>query len=80
MNRFYLGLKRGTLQKSVYPLEGSVTIGRSGENDITLVDFDVSHVVPEKNALKLGIDFVETPAEDKMKLQKFLYGQTHTIG
>ena len=42
MNRFYLCLKRGTLQKSVYPLEGSVTIGRSGENDITLVDFDVS--------------------------------------
>ena len=42
MNRFYLGLKRGTLQKSVYPLEGSMTIGRSGENDITLMDFDVS--------------------------------------
>ena len=42
MNRFYLGLKRGTLQKSVYPLEGSMTIGRSGENDITLLDFDVS--------------------------------------
>jgi len=42
MNRFYLCLKRGTLQKSVYPLEGSITIGRSGENDITLVDSDVS--------------------------------------
>ena len=42
MNRFYLCLKRGTLQQSVYPLEGSMTIGRSGENDITLVDFDVS--------------------------------------
>ena len=42
MSRFYLGLKRGTLQKSVYPLEGSMTIGRSGENDITLMDFDVS--------------------------------------
>jgi pSer/pThr/pTyr-binding forkhead associated (FHA) protein len=42
MNRFYLCLKRGTLQISVYPLEGSITIGRSGENDITLVDSDVS--------------------------------------
>ena len=43
MNRFYLGLKRGTLQKSVYPLpEGSITLGRSLENDITLVDFNIS--------------------------------------
>lgn len=42
MNRFYLCLKRGTLQKSIYPLEGSITIGRGGDNDITLVDFDVS--------------------------------------
>ena len=40
----------------------------------------VRHVVHEKNALKLGVDFVDTSAEDKKKLQKFLYGQTHTIG
>ena len=43
MNRFYLCLERGTLQKSVYPLESSMTIGRSGKNDVTLLDFDVSH-------------------------------------
>jgi len=29
--------------------------------------------------VKLGVDFVDTPAEDKKKLQKFLYGQTQTI-
>jgi hypothetical protein len=27
----------------------------------------------------LGVDFVDTPAEDKKKLQKFLYGQTQDI-
>ena len=42
MKRFYLGLKRDKLQKSVYPLEGSISIGRSPENDITLVDYNVS--------------------------------------
>ncbi len=42
MKRFYLGLKREKLQKSIYPLEGSVSIGRSPENDITLVDYNVS--------------------------------------
>ncbi|MGD8916377.1 MAG: cyclic nucleotide-binding domain-containing protein, partial [Syntrophobacterales bacterium] len=42
MQRFYLGLKRDKLQKSIYPLEGSLSIGRSAENDITLVDWEVS--------------------------------------
>jgi len=42
VKRFYLGLKRDTLQKSIYPLEGSVSIGRNPENDITLVDCNVS--------------------------------------
>jgi CRP-like cAMP-binding protein len=42
VKRFYLGLKRGKLQKSVYPLEGSVSIGRSPENDIALADYNVS--------------------------------------
>ena len=42
MKRFYLALKRNNLQKSIYPLEGSVSIGRSPENDITLVDYNVS--------------------------------------
>ena len=42
MKRFYLGLKRDTLQKSIYPLEGSVSIGRNPENDIALADYNVS--------------------------------------
>ena len=42
MKRFYLGLKRDKLQKSVYPLEGSINIGRSPENDIVLADYNVS--------------------------------------
>jgi CRP-like cAMP-binding protein len=42
VKRFYLGLKRDKLQKSVYPLEGSVNIGRSPENDIALADYNVS--------------------------------------
>jgi CRP-like cAMP-binding protein len=42
VKRFYLGLKRDKLQKSVYPLEGSISIGRSPENDITLMDYNVS--------------------------------------
>ena len=42
MKKFYLALKRNKLQKSIYPLEGSVSIGRSPENDITLVDYNVS--------------------------------------
>ena len=39
----------------------------------------VRHVVPGENTVKLGVDFVDTPAEDKKKLQKFLYGQTQDI-
>jgi CRP-like cAMP-binding protein len=42
MKKYYLGLKRGSLQQSIYPLGGSVTIGRSSENDIALVDWEVS--------------------------------------
>jgi len=42
VKRFYLGLKRANLQKSIYPLEGSVSIGRSPENDIALADYNVS--------------------------------------
>ena len=42
MKRYYLGLKRDKLLTSIYPLEGSVSIGRSPENDITLVDYNVS--------------------------------------
>lgn len=42
MKRIYLGLTRESYQNSVYPLEGSMTIGRGYENDITLVDWEVS--------------------------------------
>jgi CRP-like cAMP-binding protein len=42
VKRFYLGLKRDKLQKSVYPLEGSISIGRSPENDIALGDYNIS--------------------------------------
>ena len=42
MKKFYLGLNREGLQKSVYPLMGSITIGRSLENDVILVDWQVS--------------------------------------
>ena len=42
MKRIYLGLTRESYQNSVYPLEGSVTIGRGYENDITLIDWEVS--------------------------------------
>ena len=41
MKRYYLGLKRNKLLTSIYPLEGSVSIGCSPENDITLVDYNV---------------------------------------
>jgi CRP-like cAMP-binding protein len=42
VKKFYLGLEKGSFQKSIYPLEGSMIIGRSSENDITLVDRTVS--------------------------------------
>jgi CRP-like cAMP-binding protein len=42
VKRFYLGLRRDKLQTSIYPLEGSVSIGRSPENDIALADYNVS--------------------------------------
>ena len=42
MKRFYLCQENGELQKSIYPLEGSKTIGRGGENDIALADWEVS--------------------------------------
>ena len=42
MNKSYLALKEGLTQKSVYPLKGSMTIGRRSENDITVLDWTVS--------------------------------------
>jgi c-di-GMP-binding flagellar brake protein YcgR len=39
----------------------------------------VRHVSREKNTVKLGVVFVDTSAQDKEKLQRFLYGQTQTI-
>ena len=42
MKKHYLALERGLVQKSIYPLEGLMTIGRSSQNDITLMDWTVS--------------------------------------
>jgi CRP-like cAMP-binding protein len=42
MKKYYLALERGLFQKSIYPLERSVTIGRSSQHEITLVDYAVS--------------------------------------
>ena len=44
MKRFYLCQEKGELQKSIYPIEESMTIGRSVENDITLADWDVARL------------------------------------
>jgi len=42
MKKYYLILERKGIQKSLFPLEGSVTIGRSSSNEITLADRAVS--------------------------------------
>jgi CRP-like cAMP-binding protein len=42
MKKYYLALEKGLLPKSIYPLEGPVTIGRSSENTIRLTDKMVS--------------------------------------
>ena len=42
MKKCYLAREKGLLQKSIYPLEGSATIGRSSQNDITLSDLSIS--------------------------------------
>lgn len=42
MKRYYLILEKKGIQKSLFPLEGSVTIGRSSKNEITLPDRAVS--------------------------------------
>ena len=42
MKKYYLILEKEQAQKSVFPLEGSVTIGRSSKNEITLSDRAVS--------------------------------------
>ena len=42
MSRYYLILEKEQTQKSIFPLEGSVTIGRSSKSEITLADRAVS--------------------------------------
>ncbi len=42
MKRNYLVSEKGLFQKSIYPLESNVTIGRSSENDITISDLSIS--------------------------------------
>jgi hypothetical protein len=42
MKKYYLILENEQMQKSIFPLEGSVTIGRSSKCEITLTDHAVS--------------------------------------
>jgi len=42
MQKCYLVSEKGLFQKSIYPLDRSVTIGRSAENDITITDLSIS--------------------------------------
>jgi CRP-like cAMP-binding protein len=42
MKRSYLVSEKGQFQKSIYPLESNVTIGRGSENDITISDLSIS--------------------------------------
>ena len=42
MRKYYLVLENKQVQKSIFPLEGSVTIGRSSKSEITLADQAVS--------------------------------------
>ena len=38
MKQSYLAFEIGSMQKTIYPLLGQTTIGRSGDNTITLPD------------------------------------------
>ena len=42
MKEYYLILEKGLVKKSIYPLSGSVTVGRGPENDINIIDWEVS--------------------------------------
>ena len=42
MKKCYLVSEKGLFHKSIYPLDRSVTIGRSAENDITITDLSIS--------------------------------------
>ncbi len=87
MKKFYLGLKREGLQTSIYPLMGSITIGRSLENDVTLVDWQVSRSharmryqqntwVIEDLGSANGIIF----ADERVTRKKLKSGDTFQIG
>ena len=42
MKKCYLAIERGLFQKSIYPLQGSASIGRTSQNDITVSDLSIS--------------------------------------
>ena len=42
MKKCYLAIERGLSQKSIYPLQGSASIGRNSQNDITVLDLSIS--------------------------------------
>ena len=42
MKQCYLAIERGFFQKSIYPLQGSASIGRNSQNDITVLDLSIS--------------------------------------
>lgn len=58
MRKFYLVSEKGLFHKSIYPLDRSVTIGRSAESDITITDLSVSRSHAEI-CLQEGSWFVE---------------------
>ena len=58
MKKCYLVSEKGLFHKSIYPLDRSVTIGRSAESDITITDLSVSRS-HAKISLQEGSWFVE---------------------
>jgi hypothetical protein len=42
VKKYYLALEKDLKQKSIYPLEGAMSIGRRSENDIVVIDWTVS--------------------------------------
>ena len=58
MKKAYLVSEKGLFQKSIYPLESSMTIGRSSDNDITFSDLSVSRS-HARLSLQAGAWFIE---------------------
>ena len=71
MKTFYLVLQEGSLQKAVYPLSGTTTIGRSPENTINLLDSGVS-----RQHVRLGLEDGSWVMEDLGSLNGVMYNDT----